>query len=698
MSILDTPILQAKSRSRSRSNSKSHSERLLTHVKTGNDADDYTPYTGYEERIVWTVADQLKLMALDHLQRRMLEYHNNIHVKGEEVLGVLSKNNRFDPRNDLDNRSDRSDKSDKSFRYSLNLKVVQQNRMKVSDYLSGKEKENSSASIKSPIFGEGADLEDNKTKHVAPSANDKVISNLLTAALGIDENVMNEYGVIVVQFFPGFESFPQRLKRDEFENVVKSIDSRKKEAKHESNIISSIQSSSSTNSNSSSSSSSCCSSNINNNNRGFVWFHITDISFLGFLSHYFKIHELCLAAFYDYRANSSFISTSTSCVFSFCAFHLNMMDAELNKLIIYCQEGLIVTFESSIMLDINDLSNAEEDHQQSSYLGKGTDLPPQHAESGSGISEGVVFDRIIEKLYKISGKAKELGTMYVAYQLALECLYIQDTLVEFLSRSCSYVKQEIGTKLTYQQKLELLHKMQSILNSSHLLHHNNAKYQKILRILMEAIDKNINSGKIAASLNTYLVTDDHFAYIQDLVESFEFSDDCIQALVEALKESRIALDSVINLRTSNTSIFLSLVATTFLPLTFFAGVFGMNFSTSGDYSITILNNPLGPNIFIAICVGSVVFILGYFISQGWLELFTPKWISKLLKIQAYSKEDIEREISMKEIEEAKREETKRNQKSQLLKSLRSKQKTHRESMARGRSPLARASTGNTNDI
>lgn len=37
------------------------------------------------------MVDQLRLMALDSLYDRMLEFHNNIHVRGEELLELLEE-------------------------------------------------------------------------------------------------------------------------------------------------------------------------------------------------------------------------------------------------------------------------------------------------------------------------------------------------------------------------------------------------------------------------------------------------------------------------------------------------------------------------------------------------------------------------------------------------------------------------------
>ena len=45
------------------------------------------------------------------------------------------------------------------------------------------------------------------------------------------------------------------------------------------------------------------------------------------------------------------------------------------------------------------------------------------------------------------------------------------------------------------------------------------------------------------------------------------------------------------IRAEKVSTNLSLIATVFLPVTFLASAFGMNFEEHGDYTMTILNSP-----------------------------------------------------------------------------------------------------------
>lgn len=79
------------------------------------------------------------------------------------------------------------------------------------------------------------------------------------------------------------------------------------------------------------------------------------------------------------------------------------------------------------------------------------------------------------------------------------------------------------------------------------------------------------------------------------------------------------INGIIGRRNEQIGIVLSLVATVFLPLTFFAGIFGMNFE-SGGIIVYMLQQHNGTNWFWGSCVVTCV-ICGYiFVKKGWMDM------------------------------------------------------------------------------
>ncbi len=76
--------------------------------------------------------------------------------------------------------------------------------------------------------------------------------------------------------------------------------------------------------------------------------------------------------------------------------------------------------------------------------------------------------------------------------------------------------------------------------------------------------------------------------------------------------------SLLGQRTNETMQLLTVIATVFIPLTFFAGIYGMNFDTQHPWNMPELRSPYGYPIFLGICglIGLALFYV--FFRLGWL--------------------------------------------------------------------------------
>lgn len=115
--------------------------------------------------------------------------------------------------------------------------------------------------------------------------------------------------------------------------------------------------------------------------------------------------------------------------------------------------------------------------------------------------------------------------------------------------------------------------------------------------------------------------------IHDLHSNFVFMQDCLQAKVEELAILKDIAEGISDLRANNGALVLSLIATIFLPATFLAGVFGMNFQKGHSYYIGLLNVPYGPMVFYLLCGAITLLISCYYLYAGWIE---PFYSSRLL--------------------------------------------------------------------
>jgi Mg2+ and Co2+ transporter CorA len=108
-------------------------------------------------------------------------------------------------------------------------------------------------------------------------------------------------------------------------------------------------------------------------------------------------------------------------------------------------------------------------------------------------------------------------------------------------------------------------------------------------------------------------------YVSDVISSYEHALDVITDMHAELSRITDNINGIITRRNEQISIVLSLVATVFLPLTFIAGVFGMNFS-NGGVLVYMLDAKRGENYFWGSCAACVLLCVYIFISKGWIDM------------------------------------------------------------------------------
>jgi len=77
--------------------------------------------------------------------------------------------------------------------------------------------------------------------------------------------------------------------------------------------------------------------------------------------------------------------------------------------------------------------------------------------------------------------------------------------------------------------------------------------------------------------------------------------------------------SSVGFRTNEIIRVLTIVSVLFIPLTFLAGVYGMNFSTEFPWNMPELHWPFGYLFFWAVCATLVLSMLAFFKRKGWLR-------------------------------------------------------------------------------
>ncbi|MBN2181617.1 MAG: magnesium/cobalt transporter CorA [Sedimentisphaerales bacterium] len=174
---------------------------------------------------------------------------------------------------------------------------------------------------------------------------------------------------------------------------------------------------------------------------------------------------------------------------------------------------------------------------------------------------GDVFEQIRDRIRNAKGKIRKMGSDYLMYALL-------DAIVD----SYFGILEKLGEKIESMEEELVSDPNEKTLKQIHVLKREMIYLRKSvwpLRELISGIERN-ESNLIQKATGAYLRdVYDHTIQVIDTVESFR---DMVSGMLD------IYLSSISN-RMNAVMKVLTIIATIFIPLTFIAGIYGMNFKT-----------------------------------------------------------------------------------------------------------------------
>jgi len=226
--------------------------------------------------------------------------------------------------------------------------------------------------------------------------------------------------------------------------------------------------------------------------------------------------------------------------------------------------------------------------QVSMFLGKHLLLTIQEAVGGD------VFDPVRERLRTGGGFARKSGSDYLAYALVDAIIDHYFPVLERVSESIEELEDEVLTNPT-RTCVSKIHNYKRTLMQLR-------RYVWPVRDLVATLLHD-ETGLITANTKIFLRDcHDHSVQIMDLVETYR---DVNSGLMELYL-------SAVGMRTNEIMRVLTVMSAIFIPLTFVAGVYGMNFDREdGWWNMPELHQPWGYlaclGLMLAIAVGQIIF-------------------------------------------------------------------------------------------
>ncbi|MBM4285449.1 MAG: magnesium/cobalt transporter CorA [Deltaproteobacteria bacterium] len=211
-------------------------------------------------------------------------------------------------------------------------------------------------------------------------------------------------------------------------------------------------------------------------------------------------------------------------------------------------------------------------------------------------SDGDLFAPIRERLRAARGRVRKEGADYLAYALLDLVVDNYFLILEDLGETIENLEEELVAKPT-----------RTTLTKIHRLKRDLIVLRRAVWPLREVMSRLERRESPIFKEGVYLYLKDVYDHVIQVIDTIETFREMVSGMLD------IYLSSVSN-RLNEIMKVLTIIATIFIPLTFVAGVYGMNFKHMPE-----LDHPYGYFTVLGLMVGIGLFMLFLFWRRGWLS-------------------------------------------------------------------------------
>ena len=215
--------------------------------------------------------------------------------------------------------------------------------------------------------------------------------------------------------------------------------------------------------------------------------------------------------------------------------------------------------------------------------------------------EGDVFNPIRERIRNAKGRIRKTGADYLAYSLL-------DAVVD----NYFLILEKLGEKIAGMEEKLIANPTPQTLQIIHHLKREIIFLRKSVWPLREVVNMLELSESKLIKKSTHIFLRDVYDHTIQVIDTIETYRDMVSGMVD------IYLSSVSN-RMNEVMKVLTIIATIFIPLTFIAGIYGMNFNPEASvWNMPELNWKFGYLLSLTAMVIVALIMLGYFKRKKWL--------------------------------------------------------------------------------
>lgn len=214
--------------------------------------------------------------------------------------------------------------------------------------------------------------------------------------------------------------------------------------------------------------------------------------------------------------------------------------------------------------------------------------------------EGDVFDVIRQRIRTGKGRIRKMKADYLAYALL-------DAIVD----NYFVILEKVGEKIESIEESLMLKADSALLNSINKMKRNLIFLRKSVWPLREVV-------RTVTQTDSPLIREQALVYYRDIHDHVIQAVDTIEAFRDTVSSMLDIYLSSLSHRLNEVMKVLTIIATIFMPLTFIAGIYGMNFNTQASrFNMPELNWPFG-YLFVLFLMATVVTgMVMYFKKKRW---------------------------------------------------------------------------------
>ena len=245
------------------------------------------------------------------------------------------------------------------------------------------------------------------------------------------------------------------------------------------------------------------------------------------------------------------------------------------------------------MLSFDEQSQETKSEQISLILGENYVISFQE-------TAGDIFDNIRMRIKEGKGKIRKSGSDYLAYR-------IMDVIVD----NYFFILEKFGEKIEGLEENLIDNPKSKTLETIHAMKREMIFLRKSIWPLREAVSGLERSESKLIKKKTHIYLRDVYDHTIQVIDTVETFRDMTSGMID------LYLSSISN-KMNEVMKTLTIIATIFIPLSFFAGLYGMNFNPEvSPFNMPELNNPFGYPALLLFMLSIAFLMLFYFRRKGW---------------------------------------------------------------------------------